>query len=566
MAGVILTPITLWKDFKIDVIPKASDFNSREEGELSFNEFYLGGRSVAGETVRIYCREIKKSALKKSPAVLLLRDFDEKDDDGLAVDLAMRGYAVCQVDLAGAREDKEKYTDYPVRISHANYQNAKDNLSVVKGEVRQTCWYEWCAVVRYVLAYLKGREDVTAVGGLGIGKAATVLWMAAGSDENLDCSAFALNAGWSGYRGIYKFGGMVEPQFSDNMYKFIAGIDPQSYAIHVKSPTLVLSALNSNEYDCDRASDTISRIDKSIFTAVNYSVHSREKIDKNGYADLVAFYDRYLAKKTAEKNQLVDEIEVKCDVVDQKIKVDVNLTEKNLKNVNVYVAEEITCPALRCWNKISEGVKKNAGEYEFTYCPNANAEIVCVFARAEYKNGFTIDSNVISKKFTKEQIDDSCALNNLIYSSRTDGMESIFCTYSEKDESNQVIDFNGDREIEVKKGPMQMEGVCSKGGLLTFKTASKWQRPKDDAMLMFDYYSKEESVLTVKMIADYLGEKTEYLCEIKCRGGDVWHNVKLERNRFKTAEGRNLKSYEKIDAMAFESDKEEWLINNALWV
>jgi hypothetical protein len=171
-----------------------------------------------------------------------------------------------------------------------------------------------------------------------------------------------------------------------------------------------------------------------------------------------------------------------------------------------------------------------------------------------------------NQQFTKEQIDSTCSLNNLIYSSRLDGKESIFCVKEEKDDKNLVIDCFGEREVEVKKGPMGMEGVYSKGGLITFKTAAKTQKPNDDAILMFDYYSKTEGVLNVKLIANYLGEKTEYACAVKCRGGDVWHNVRLERSRFKTAEGMNLKSYEKIDAIAFESDEEEWLINNALWV
>jgi hypothetical protein len=49
-------------------------------------------------------------------------------------------------------------------------------------------------------------------------------------------------------------------------------------------------------------------------------------------------------------------------------------------------------------------------------------------------------------------------------------------------------------------------------------------------------------------------------------GGDVWHNVKLTINRFKTAEGMALKSYENIDAIEFNVQGVKYLINNALWV
>ena len=46
-----------------------------------------------------------------------------------------------------------------------------------------------------------------------------------------------------------------------------------------------------------------------------------------------------------------------------------------------------------------------------------------------------------------------------------------------------------------------------------------------------------------KMIADYFGKKTEYCCTFTLVGGDIWQNVKIEQNRFKTFEGMILKTY-----------------------
>ncbi len=565
MAGIILTPITLWSDFNIDVIPTAEIIDQKTEGEFTISQIFLEGRKVVDDTVRIYCKSVKKTDLKKSPAIILFRDFCNDDDEGLVFDLASCGYAVYQVDLAGEREGVRKFTEYPIRIKYANYEVVKDSLSTVKDEVRQTCWYEWCAVAKYVLKYLGAQEDITDIGGLAIGKSATVLWMLAGSEDNLACSAFVLNSGWSGYRGIHKFAGKLEPQFSDNMYKFIAGVEPQSYAMHVKCPTLVLSAPNSNEYDCDRASDTVSRIDKATFKAVNYSIGSKERINFKAYTGVKVFFERFLDKKKGEKLILPREMDVKCEVLGGKISIEVFATTKNLKNIAVYVSEEITNPALRCWNKITECKKTEEG-FVFEYVPRAESEMVCVFAQGEYKNGFSFGSNIVSKKFSADQIEKANVLSNIIYSSRVEGMESIFCAYDEDRANESVIDYKGELEVAVNKGPMGMEGVFSKYGIMTYKTALKTQKPQDDAMLMFDYYSKSESTLTVKLIVDCLGDRIEYVCAVKCRGGDVWHNVKLERNRFKTLEGMSLKSFEKVQAIAFESTDEEWLINNALWV
>ena len=79
-------------------------------------------------------------------------------------------------------------------------------------------------------------------------------------------------------------------------------------------------------------------------------------------------------------------------------------------------------------------------------------------------------------------------------------------------------------------------------------------------------YGKEKGVFTVKLIADYFGNKVEYACSQKIAGGEVWYNLKFERNYFKTAEGRVLKEYKKINAIEFNFDGGEFLINNALWV
>ena len=82
---------------------------------------------------------------------------------------------------------------------------------------------------------------------------------------------------------------------------------------------------------------------------------------------------------------------------------------------------------------------------------------------------------------------------------------------------------------------------------------------------MFDVFSKEKGEMQVKLIADYFGAKVEYIETVKLLGGDVWQNVKIAINRYKTKEGMSLKTYEKIQAIEF-SGQEEFLLNNALWV
>ena len=121
------------------------------------------------------------------------------------------------------------------------------------------------------------------------------------------------------------------------------------------------------------------------------------------------------------------------------------------------------------------------------------------------------------------------------------------------------------RRVKVGKGPMGIEGVYSKFGLLTFKFKAVKDMPAEDAILMFDVYSKKAEEFTIKLISDYHGAKIEYLSVVKLVGGEVWQNVKVEMNKFKTVEGMPLKKYEIINALEFSSNS-EFLLNNALWV
>jgi hypothetical protein len=112
---------------------------------------------------------------------------------------------------------------------------------------------------------------------------------------------------------------------------------------------------------------------------------------------------------------------------------------------------------------------------------------------------------------------------------------------------------------------MEINGVYCKAGLLTFKLNAKTDRPQEGAMLMFDVYSKQKGVAAVKLIADYFGNRVDYFAWVNVHGGEVWQNVKVDINKFKTEQGLSLKEFEKINALEFIIDG-EYLINNALWV
>lgn len=563
MAGTILTPTSIWAGFEIQSDLSAEIISEKRSGDVVLSKIRIEGRPTKDGKVMIFATLAKNIQQGVMPAVLFVQDFNSDADEILIKDLAKRGYTVLSVDLTGKVEGKENYTEYPESVSYANYVSVKDTLYHIEGSVTSSCWYEWGCVLRYALAFLKKDPSITKVGGFGISEAATALWEVAGTDEKLDCAVFALNTGWIGYRGINKFGGTVEPQFSDDMYKFLAGVEPQTYAMHVKCPTLLLSATNSNLYDCDRAYDTITKMGKDVYKAIHYSVGYRERVSGEAYRTALVFFENFLMRAT--KNcSLPFDVDVKCDVEDGKLKIAVELDDKDLCSVAVYVAEQIVDTTLRCWHKVSAH-KKVGDEFLFSYLPYYRSGSVTVFAEAEYKNGTVIGSKMIFKKFTEQEIVPTYK-SNIVYTSRIPDGESVFAAASQDVVNDMNVNVLDKKRVVTKKGPMGIVGAFSEWGLMTFKVNAEKDRPKEDAMLMLDVYSKNGGELKVKLIADYFGAKTEYVARTNITAGNVWHNLKFEMSRFKTAEGMSLKSYQKIQAMEFSVDGEDYLINNVLWV
>ena len=563
MAGTILTPTSIWNGFEIRSDLSAEIISEKKSGDVILSKIRIEGRPTKDGKVMIYATLAKNIQQGVMPAILFVQDFNCDADDDLIKDLAKRGYTVLSVDLTGMVEGKEYYTEYPISISYANYVSVKDSLYHIEKSATESCWYEWGCALRYALAFLKKDPSVTKVGGFGISEAATALWEVAGTDAELDCAVFALNTGWVGYRGINKFGGTVEPQFSDDMYKFIAGVEPQAYAMHVKCPTLLLSATNSKLYDCDRAYDTIAKMGKDVYKAIHYSVGYRERVSGEAYRAAVTFFDNFLMKAT-NNCSLPFDVDLKCDVVDGKIKVVVDLDDKDLKSVTVYVAEQTVDPSLRCWHKVSTCVKEQDG-YAFSYLPYYKSGAVMLFAQAEYKNGMVIGSKIIYKKFAAEEITPTYK-SNIVYTSRTLDGESVFAAAGQDKVNDGNVNALDKKRVITKKGPMGIVGAYSEWGLMTFKINADKDRPKEDAMLMLDVYCKNGGELSVKLISDYFGAKREYVSKVKVPAGNVWHNYKVEMSRFKTAEGMSLKSYSKIQAMEFSVDGGDYLINNVLWV
>lgn len=571
MSGNILTPTAVWKDFKLNGEVKAEILRETTSGGMSFTHLRISGRKTSDGEVGIYGVLTRRAQLKLAPAIIIVQDFKNGADITLAKVFAEKGYTVLTIDLAGETDFNCKraeetegvdkpYTLYPESVKYAVYDETEENKAEIAGDPKATCWYEWGRVIRYALEYLKTQPLVTKIGVLGVGSAATPLWQVISANCGLSCAAIIGNAGWKGYRGINKFGDTPEPQFTDDALKYLAGIEPQAYAAHVKCPLFLVSPTNSPDFDIDRAYDTVSRISDNIYTAVDYSVGGRYAVNAECFDGVTTFFAEFLLK---DKPTLVGGISVKVTIENGEIKADVSPDTAGLKNVCVYFAEEEIRPDLRSWNKETECVNIKDGVYTFKYVPYAKSGVITYFARAEYESGIKVCSVIGCKKFGPTECGAS-DVHRVLFASRSTNRVNGFYPAKENTRPPFGITLDKTETVAIKNGPMDIAGLSCNNGIITFRVNGQKYKPLSGAMLMLDVFVEGGGNFCVKAITDYFGKKTEYIAQVKLFG-DLWQNVKLEINNFKTAEGMSLKTYDGVEALEFTADR-EFLINNLLWV
>ena len=568
MAGTFITPTAIKKDFEIQGKVCAEVIKESVSRGISATHLRIHGRKTGSGEVGIYGVLTRKAQLTIAPAILIVQDFTDGADTTLARYFVDKGYVTLTVDLAGAtgfnlqREVKgvyQPYTLYPEDVSYAVYDSETENKTVAE-DVRFTCWYEWGRVIRYAAAYLTQQPSITKAGVIGIGAAATPLWQVLSVESGISAAVVVGNAGWKGYRGILKFGDEPEPQFGDDALKYLAGVEPQAYASHVKCPLMLLAPTNSPVFDLDRAYDTVQRVSDKIYTATDYSVGGRTEVSYECFCGAAVFLDAFLLK---DERALAGEIGVKCNVADGKIVIEVTPDVNGLKELCVYVAEEELNPALRAWRKVVGVASEKKGTYFFEYTPYGASGAITFFARAGYDDGMHVCSGVVCRKFGVNEAGRSDK-RRVLYSSLVPDVESAFYPLTENASAPSGINLDKRAGVKVKNGPSDLSGITCDAGILTFRVNAKKYKPTQGAMFMVDACVKEGGTFYVTATTDYYGQKTEYVAQIKVFA-DLWQNVKIEAGNFKTAEGKSLKSYDNVQVLSFSADG-EFLINNLLWV
>ncbi len=564
MAG-LLTATTIWKNFILDKNVQGEVISEQLDGDFAKSELNIFGKNISGERVIIYAELVRLNRTKHAPVIIIAKDAYDRGENLLAKTLAKKGFICLTVDYAGDDGVKEKFTHYPEKVAYANLKNVDLDSFIIKEDYTTSNWFEWDCAIKCAYYYVLNQEYTNGVGFLGINDGATVVMHVIATEENVKACAIIGGTGWQAYRTIDKYGETPEPHFSDETLRYVASVESEAYSQLIKCPLLALIPSNSEKYDSDRAYDTISRIDENIYTAFNIAPLKRDSVDYQSYFNLETFLSKFLLAKNA-KTILPNEVSIKAEVENKQITICVTPDANNLKEVELFVSEEVCSSSQRSWKKRSKLVKISGSTFVFSYSPYGKSKRVFFFARATYKNKFSVCSPIASIKFEENEV----AFKNksvILYSTRINDAETAFAPY--KENVTGVIGVSLDEEdcVSILEAVNETEGLYSKNGLITYRLRAQKYRPKDDSILMFDIYSKKDGVVKVSLHAKINNINVSYGASIKVISG-VWQNVKIYKNRFKTEEGAPIKDFSSVYALSMVSESEdvEFLINNALWV
>ncbi len=561
MANKILSPTMLWGDFDESLPTQCTILYEQKDEKKVFRRIRFFGRAVGDERVNIYALFGMPLNTDKVPAILIMPDASLTADEKLIQRFIERGYAVLMPDYRGEWADTENYTIYPESISYANYAKAGRHLDFADETAKETSWYEWTAVARYCVSYLRTMSQITNIGALGLKMGGDVVWQLAATCNELSCVIPVCSGGWRAYSGINKFGDATELKMDDERYRYLAGVDAQAYAQSVLCPVLMLCSTNDSRFDADRAFDTFARInpdlEKTFYFVARYDGH----VGNTGMNDLDLFIDKHLKGRAVFVPSPV-EIKIEEDDGDliARIKFDPN---GEVKYCDVFMAENRLESAYRNWTKCRLKREDGVDERVFYLDAYKKSTRVFAFAKAKYSCGFAVSSKIAVKKLDAKY-NNQTEKCRIFYTS-ADGTDSLTIGKYDKNVMAGCFLDSSIPAVQVMKGPFGIAGATSIYGLKTYKIGDEKYAPSENALLKFDIYCKKPAVLEITATAYLSGVAENYVCNLRLPGGERWTNHILSAKDFKNAINKPLVQFCEAVSLTFTS-VDEFYLNNLLWL
>lgn len=565
----IVSAISLWKKYDLSNPLGESEWGIENTDGMRRSNVSYYGHKVEDGSVRIYARFCRPEGDGKRPTVLFLGDAGEPVSEDILTYFVQKGYAALAPDYSGktaADGEDALRTAYPPSLEYGNLEKAQGLNGLKDLETDKTSWFEWTYVALYSIEYLKKREDVGAIGVVGVRKGGEIAWQVMLSPD-VKCGVPISAAGWRSFSKIAKFGDDIAHNLSDDRHRYIAAIEAQSYAPYVKCPVLMLGTLHDKTFDCDRAYDTYSRIGNGGGNALAYSMESGGCIGPNGLADMDLFLEKNLKGREI---YVPDTLNVSLKETEEGLLVEVECDKEGiLEESGIFYAEadvgtKSAYREWRCQYKV-DGISVKNGRYSYTISPFAGASAAFVFAYAKYINGFRVMSKIVSRRFAKP--DFNAIRNRDVF---TDGNLECFSIANHADYSIGGIFLERFAVPKHFKGYGGIEGAYSIGGIRTYKISSPRFVPPDNALLAFDVYSPQtqDIVVTIETAQVEKGDGS-YVCVVPVKGGGKWKRIILKAADFKGGEyGYSLENFADGSALVFAcaNEEREFAVTNILWL
>jgi hypothetical protein len=555
----ILTPVSLWKDFddSLDVMPVT--LGEKIENGIKYEYVTFSGRDTGMGRVTIYGVFAASQSNPSKNVVLILPDSNRTVDEKTLNFFIENGYSAFMVDYRGKVEGLERYTVYPDNVAYANVAKCGSHKDYVEESADKTSWYEWVAVGIYARKYLSEKLDTANIGLLGIRDGGEIAWKLA-TVAKFSCAVTVCAGGWKVYSGYSKFGG-EEPFLDDERYRYLAGVDSQSYAPYVKCPIIMLCPTNDYSFDYDRAYDTFSRINPQFAenSVIAYSVKTSACIGGKGARDMFMFLDRFVKQRQvfipnpAEITITVDE----DDNLVAKAQFDSNGI---VESFGLYMAEDCKNSSIRDWLEAPYKRKISDTEHEFFLNIYEKTSMLFALCYVTYSNGFTVWSKIAVKKISGK-FRNSQPKCKVLYSSKY-GNDCFTIADIDNYTIGGAFFMNSNLLPKLVVKEKGLKGIYSACGLSTYRLNSVKYEHDKDSILKLDVCPDANCMLELTIVVVESGEK--YTAKIYTLGR-VWQSVFLENKIFKNGAGAYLTDYSKELILTINC-KEPYALNNLMWL
>jgi dienelactone hydrolase len=555
----ILTPSALWYNFDDSLELSAITLGEKSDDQMRIEHFSFLGRDTGEGRVKIFGAYAYDKNHPSNANILVFNDSTKSIDENLMRYYVQNGYSVFMVDYRGEWRGAETYTVYPENVAYANTARCGRFKDYVDDSADKTSWYEWVAVGIYTVKYIKERTKNPDLAVVGIRDGGEIAWKLAAVTK-LSCAVMVCAAGWKAYAGISKYRS-DEQVLDEERYRFIAGIDSQSYAPLVKCPILMLCSTNDDRFDYDRAYDTFSRINPaySSDSVISYSVYCDATIGVYSTVDMVMFLDKHLKHRQIFVAKPV-EVTVCVDEEENLVARAVCDDEGEVEEVGMFMAEDCIDVALREWSECPLKKKINSREREFYLNIYEKTTTVFVFCYAKYSNGFSVWSKInvkkISGKFKNTQ-----GWCRVLFSAK-EGKDGFAIADPTSKAVGGIFFPRGVILPQIVTKAKGISGIYADGGITTYRFNSPKFSPAKGSVLKLDIFTDDSCEVEFSMYDVNTHETFRYIHNVV---GGVWQALILESKMFKGASGTALSNYATNLRFSIICNK-QYAINNVMWL